>query len=61
MKQSCTSQIIVKRNTTTDECFVRYYKSHYLHNDTDIQHLQISKKDKEVIASKLVMGVPAKG
>ncbi|XP_072377992.1 uncharacterized protein [Diabrotica undecimpunctata] len=59
LEKSCVSQIILKRNEESDECFITYYKSHYLHGE-DIQHLQITKEDKDIIASKLILGVPAK-
>lgn len=57
--KACVSQIIVKINKLSGECFVTYHKSHYLH-EKEVQHLQISKANKSVIASKLILGVPAK-
>ncbi|XP_056639368.1 uncharacterized protein LOC130446885, partial [Diorhabda sublineata] len=57
----CVSQIVNKRNLESDHCDITYYKSHYLHGSHEIQHLQIPKSDKQMIAPKLILGVPSKG
>ncbi|XP_072385917.1 uncharacterized protein [Diabrotica undecimpunctata] len=59
MVNSCTSQIIVSKNIQTDCCVIKYFKTHYGHED-DIEHLHIPKSDKENIASKLILGVSSK-
>lgn len=59
MSFSCSSQIIVSRNSESGRCIVTYYKTHYGH-EQDIQHLHLSKIDKNAIASKLILGVPPK-
>lgn len=57
MPFSCTSQVVVTRNITSDKCSVSYYKSHYGHGK-EIQHLSLSKFDRQSIASKLILDVP---
>lgn len=56
MNCASTSQIIPTRDSATDNCHMRYFKSHYGHQG-DIQHLRFSKLSQEIVASKLVSGV----
>ncbi|XP_023014847.2 uncharacterized protein [Leptinotarsa decemlineata] len=51
----CTSQIIVVKNGN-DIYQVTYYSTHYGH-DTEVQHVRMTKDEREKIASKLAEGV----
>lgn len=55
LNRYCTSQIIVD-NYKSGKCEVKYHKTHYGHG-IDIEHLKIPKSEKDIIASKLIMGV----
>lgn len=55
LNYACTSQI--KLTEMDGFCFVTYYKTHYRH-DKELKHLRITKSEKEVIAQKLLAGIP---
>nr|CAH7737448.1 unnamed protein product [Callosobruchus chinensis] len=54
---SCTNQIIIKK--TDGKCKVTYYKEHYGH-PIELQHIPISKKNRNMLAAQLSSGVQNK-
>ncbi|KAJ8909948.1 hypothetical protein NQ315_004015 [Exocentrus adspersus] len=52
----CTSHIIIKINNSTSTVKMTYFKTHYGHN-IQLQHVRIPESSRNIIASKLALGV----
>uniref|UniRef100_A0A6P7GKQ4 Uncharacterized protein LOC114343590 n=2 Tax=Diabrotica virgifera virgifera TaxID=50390 RepID=A0A6P7GKQ4_DIAVI len=54
----CSSHIVLKVNNTTNEASMTYFKTHYGH-DLELKHIRIPENTRNIIASKLALGITA--